>query len=75
MLIVAEDDLDFADEYDPMHEVYYQSKPFTGVAKTPRETTEYVNGTAHGRYEMRFIDGRLSAEGTYADGECTTLRS
>ena len=75
MLIVAEDDLDFADEYDPMHEVYHQSKPFTGVAKTLRETTEYVNGNAHGRYEARFATGKLSAEGTYVDGECTALQS
>ena len=75
MLIVSEDDLDFTDEYDPMHEVYYQSEPFTGTAKTPRETTEYVNGNAHGRYEMRFVTGRLSAEGTYANGECIAMRS
>ena len=33
MLIVLEDELDFADEYDPMHEVYCHSKSFTGIAK------------------------------------------
>lgn len=75
MLTVSEDDLDFADEYDPMHEVYYQSEPFTGLAKTASESTEYRNGKAHGRYEMWFANGSLSAEGTYANGECLEMQS
>lgn len=76
MLTVSEDDLDFADEYDPMHEVYYQSEPFTGVAKTVSEITEYRDGKAHGRYEMRSTsNGKLSAEGQYANGECIAMQS
>ncbi len=75
MLTVSEDELHFADEYDSLHEVYYQSEPFTGIAKTASGTTGYRNGSAHGPYEIRFADGSPSEMGTYVDGECIAMQS
>lgn len=73
--IIPEGDLDYRDEYDPMHEVFYGGIPFTGTAQAKHETTEYVDGKAHGQSVSRYKSGRLQSEYVYVAGECVSGRS
>ena len=68
---IDEDDpeLSFKNEEEFLRDVSYRGVPFTGLLKGRSQTTEFVNGNAHGLHLEYYKSGELGIRAAYHNGE------
>ena len=61
-------DIDQRNVYSRFSEVFYKSHPFTGLINQDNECIPFVNGNAHGVYELNYSDGQPWKRETFENG-------